>query len=154
VFAPRWTLEFSVAVLHELWRTEILKELFFADVFTVISTALAFGFIVFFSSIVINNKQIEHWGWFVFLMLLLGLAMSIMSGMKDHVGTPEAIFSAGSKVILMSSILGGLAFLVGILSLIIRKQDFWRIAFFAVSGIIIIKILLVETSRIIIHLRA
>lgn len=90
----------------------LMKELYFANVFTVISTVLAFGFIIFFGSILLNSKQIEHWGWLTFLMLLLGLSMSIMSGMKDHVGSPEAIFSAESKVMLVASILGGLAFLI------------------------------------------
>ena len=49
-------------------------------------------------------------------------------------------------------VLGGLAFLSGLLALIIRNQTFWQVSFYLMSTIIILKVLLTEAYRIVHYL--
>ncbi len=44
--------------------------------------------------------------------------------------------------------LGGLCFLSGLLALIIRNQAYWRLSFYLLSSVIILKVLLTEAFRI------
>jgi hypothetical protein len=49
-------------------------------------------------------------------------------------------------------VLGGLAFLSGLLALIIRNQAFWQVSFYLMSSIIIVKVLVTEAFRIVHYL--
>jgi len=53
----------------------------------------------------------------------------------------------------MLFILGGLAIIAAIITLFIRKQDFWQISFYILSGIIIAKIIVTEVFRIVEHFK-
>ncbi len=82
-------------------------------------------------------------------MFFLGLFMSMMRGMKDGMATPASALPTNHWVITTLCALGGLAFLSGLASLIIRKQVFWQISFYLLSAIIILKVLLTEACRIV-----
>ena len=129
-----------------------MLKLYFGNVSTTVSTLLALVFAVFFSLVTKNRANITHWGILTLVMFFLGLAMSMMSGMKDGMGTAAAVFPNKHWVTIVLSILGGLGFLAGLLALIRRNQDFWQTSFYLLSSIIILKVLMTETFRIIQYL--
>jgi isoprenylcysteine carboxyl methyltransferase (ICMT) family protein YpbQ len=124
-------------------------KLYFSKATDVISLILIVGFSVFFGMVNARKSNIEGWGKYVLVVFLVGLLMSMMSGMRDAMGTPIAIFPNNNWACILLSVLGGLAFVIGIISIFIRKQNFWQISFYMLSIIIIAKTALVEVYRII-----
>jgi hypothetical protein len=51
------------------------------------------------------------------------------------------------------SILGVLAFIVGIAAIIIRKQSVWQVEFYVLSAIILVKTVVVEVYRVIAYIK-
>lgn len=125
-----------------------MLKLYFGSTNSIISTLLIVVFGIFFGIVLAKRNSITHWGLLVLILFFLGLFMSIMSGMKDGMGTPASLIPNNHWMMAALCILGGLVFLIGIITLFIRKQDFWQVSFFMISGIIIIKILLTEGFRI------
>lgn len=130
-----------------------MLKLYFSDVSTIISTVLIIGFGVFFGIVTGKRNNISHWGILVLVLFFVGLAMSMMSGMKDNISTPSALIPNKHWAMTLLSILGGLAFVVGIIMLIIRRQNFWQFGFYMLSAIIIAKTVMVEVYRIIMYIR-
>ena len=64
-----------------------MLKLYFGSVFSTISTLLATVFVVFLALVAPRRDSITHWGTLVLVLFFLGLAMSIMSGMRDGIGT-------------------------------------------------------------------
>lgn len=128
-------------------------KLYFGNVTTIISTLTIIGFAIFFGYTIARRESINNWGLLVLVLFFIGLFMSIMSGSKDGMGTSASIFAVGGPIFIMLSILGGLAFLIAIATIFIKKQDFWQVSFYAISTIIIIKTIVVEVSRIILMLK-
>jgi len=129
-----------------------MVKLYFGSVSAAISTLLALAFAVFFALVTARRTGITHWGLLTLAVFILGLAMSMMSGMKDGMGTPEAILPSKHWVTIALSVLGGLCFLMGVLALIVRKQAFWQLSFYLLSSVIILKVVLTEAFRIIDYL--
>lgn len=129
-----------------------MLKLYFGSVFSTISTLLAVTFTVFFVLVTARRASINHWGLLTLAMFLLGLLMSMMSGMKDGMGSPASIIPNKHWVMTALCVLGGLAFLSGLLALIIRNQSFWQVSFYLLSAIIILKVLLTEAYRIVHYL--
>ncbi len=129
-----------------------MLKLYFGSVFSTISTLLAVTFTVFFVLVTARRVCINHWGLLTLAMFLLGLLMSMMSGMKDGMGSPASIIPNKHWVMTALCVLGGLAFLSGLLALIIRNQSFWQVSFYLLSAIIILKVLLTEAYRIVHYL--
>ena len=129
-----------------------MLKLYFGNVSTIISTLLALVFAVFFALATAHRINIAHWGILTLVVFLLGLAMSAVSGMKDGMGAAAAVLPNKHWVTIVLSVLGGLCFLVGLLALIRRNQSFWQTSFYLLSSIIILKVLLTETFRIIQYL--
>jgi hypothetical protein len=125
-----------------------MLKLYFSTVPSIISTALIIVFAVIFSLVSGRRASIAHWGLLSLLLFFIGLAMSIMSGFKDGVGSSAAVIPPSNPVSVILSILGGLAFVAGIAMLIFRRQDFWQFGFYALSAIIIVKTVMVEFVRI------
>lgn len=125
-----------------------MLKLYFGSVFSTISTLLVASFAVFFTLIATRRVSITHWGTFALILFFLGLAMSVMSGMKDGIGTASSLIPTRHWLMTALCALGGLAFLVGVAALIIRNQGFWQAGFYALSGIIILKTILTEAFRI------
>ncbi len=124
-------------------------KLYFGNVSTIISTILILGFVILFSIVFVNRASINHWGFLVLSMFILGLAMSIFSGIKDGVGTPNMLIPAKGWVMTTLTLLGILAFALGVVMLFVRKQSFWQFRFYALSADIIFKTIIVEIFRII-----
>ena len=129
-----------------------MVKLYFGSVSAAISTLLALAFAVFFTLVTTRRSGITHWGLLTLAMFILGLAMSMMSGMKDGMGTPAAILPAKHWVTIALSVLGGIAFLLGLLALILRRQSFRQVSFYLLSSVIILKTLMTEAFRIVHYL--
>lgn len=75
--------------------------------------------------------------------------MSAMSGAKDYSGMEPVIkFEPGNKAFIVLSVLGVIGILFGVWAFITKNQSTHRIIFYAMSIIIIIKIVIVELMRI------
>lgn len=129
-----------------------MLKLYFGSVFSTISTLLAILFTVFFTLVTARRASINHWGLLTLAMFILGLLMSMMSGMKDGMGSPASIIPNKHWVMTALCVLGGLAFLSGLLALVIRNPSFWQVSFYLMSAIIILKVLLTEVYRIVHYL--
>lgn len=130
-----------------------MLKLYFGNIQTTLSTLLAVAFAVFFALVSARRGTISHWGILTLVVFFLGLAMSIMSGMKDGMGTAASVIPVKHWVMTVLSVLGGLCFLAGILSLIFRNQAFWQTSFYLLSSFIILKVILTESFRIIQYLK-
>lgn len=128
-------------------------KLYYSTLPSIISTVLIIGFGAFFCIVNARRGNISHWGTIVLCMFLLGLLMSIMSGMKDYINTASAVIPTNSWMMKVLSILGALAFAVGIAAIILRKQTIWQVEFYVLSAIILVKTVIVEVSRILAYIR-
>ena len=129
-----------------------MLKLYFGSVFSTISTLLAVAFAVFFALVTARRASISHWGLLTLAMFILGLLMSMMSGMKDGMGSAASVIPNKHWMMTILCILGGLAFVSGLLALIVRNQVFWQVSFYLMSAIIILKVLLTEAYRIVHYL--
>lgn len=120
--------------------------LYFSSPFTVISTVLIILFAAMFSIVTVKRTRIHHWGSLVAVLFFVGLSMSVLSGFRDKMGSASALFSSGAILALLC-ILGGAAMLTGILMIFLRKKNVWMIGFYILSSIIIVKVILTETVR-------
>jgi hypothetical protein len=126
-----------------------MLKLYFGSTFSILSTALLAVFVAFFWVTINRQGTISNWGVQVLLMMILGVTMSFSSGMRDGMGSPASVIPTNHWAMTVLCVLGGLAFLIGIVTLFVRKQDFWQIGFFLISFIIIAKVLLTEGFRLI-----
>ncbi len=125
-----------------------MLKLYFGSINSSISTLLIVAFGILFWQVLQRRENIQKWGVLVLVLFFMGLFMSMMSGMKDGMGTPASLIPDKSVVMLVLCILGGLAMLVGIITLFIRRQAFWQISFYILSFIIIAKTVVTEGYRI------
>jgi len=130
-----------------------MLKLYFGSVFSAISTLLATVFVVLLALVAARRDSITHWGILVLVLFFLGLAMSIMSGMKDGIGTAAPLIPSKYWLMTVLCLLGGLAFLIGGAALFVRNQVFWKVSFYVLSGIITLKTILVEVFRITQYMR-
>lgn len=128
-------------------------KLYFSSVSSIISMVLIIGFAIFFGLVNMRRGSINHWGVLVICIFFLGLSMSFLSGMKDNINTASAVIPANNWAMIILSILGGLAFMVGIATIFVRRQNFWQISFYTLSAVIMIKIAITEGYRIFTYIR-
>lgn len=128
--------------------SKLMLKMYFGSVSSIVSTILIIGFGILIWQVMERRATISKWGLLVLILFFMGLFMSMMSGMKDGMGTVTSIIPMKHWVMALLCILGGLAFLIGITAIIIRKQTFWQFNFYLLSAIIIVKILVTEGYRI------
>lgn len=126
-------------------------KLFFSSGFSIVSTILTVVFIVIFSIVMSQRTNITHWGLLVFVIFVLGLSMSLISGFRDDMGSKTPVISS-SPVMLILCLLGASAMITGIVMLIRRNTKACEIGFYLLSSIIIVKLVLTEGFRIIKYL--
>ena len=123
-------------------------KLYFGSNLRRISTLLILVFFASFTYFSQTQTDTTRWGFPVFLMFALGLSMSIVSGFRDGMGKPASLIPVKHKVMTLLCLLGGVAFLVGIIALFYHRQDFLKLCFYTLSGIILVKVLITESFRI------
>lgn len=125
--------------------------LYFSSLTHIISTALIVGVICFGFYILKNHKGHKHWERTFFILFVTGLLMSIASGTRDAIGIPGGFPTNGTLFIVLCA-LGVLGFIVGLIALL-SKLGKTNIVFhygsYILIAIIIIKTILVESTRII-----
>lgn len=130
-----------------------MLKLYFSNISSIISSVLIVVFAVLLGMATARRNSVDNWGALVLCLFFMGLMMSIVSGTKDKVGTLTALFPINNWAFIVLSILGALAFIVEIIMIFIRKQDFWQFGFYMLSVIILIKIIIVEGIRIITYIK-
>ncbi len=130
-----------------------MLRLYFGSLYATVSTLLAAVFAAFFTIVVTRRGDITRWGLLTLFMFILGLAMAMMSGMKDGMSSPASVIPMKHWVAIALSVLGGVGMLLGVLALIIRSQGFWRAGFYALSAVVIVKLIMTEIFRIVRYLR-
>jgi hypothetical protein len=120
----------------------------------------SYGMIVIMSLLVYasikKRKSVQHWGVRLLSLWGIGLVLCIVVAMRDNYHLSVAAlsdssiqpgrFSADSIQSTMCMLLGGLNFLILFSSLLIRKQNFFKISYFVLTIVIVMKVLIIELS--------
>lgn len=125
----------------------------------VIITGIAVAALIFYVAVMWSRREkVEKWGRYVALLWGFGLFICCLAATRDNYylsvqnmidsSTQVGLFTVSSIQSNICCILGGLNFLIGLLTLIIRKQNWRKVFFFILSADVIIKIFIIELSRI------
>ena len=83
------------------------------------------------------------------ITVLMGTAMSALSGIKDSLSATMAVsFEEMNLPLAILCALGGIALLMGVVAVICKKDKINKGIFYALSMIIIVKTIIVEVLRI------
>ena len=124
-------------------------KLYFGSVPSILSTILLLVFVVFFIITVEKPNSARKWKKAAIITVLMGTAMSALSGIKDTFGDVMAVsFEQMNPPLAVLCALGGMAVLMGIIAAFCRKEKINKWIFYALSIIIIVKTIVVEVLRI------
>jgi len=128
-----------------------MLNLYFSSVPSIISTVLILGAACFIIYVLKNHMDHRYWGRIFIVLFVMGLLMSIMSGTRDAIGTPNGFPTQGILFITLCvlGILGFIVLIIGLLSKLGKSNVVFHYGSYILIAIIIIKTLLVEGKRII-----
>ncbi|MHC1696281.1 MAG: hypothetical protein AB9835_13645 [Eubacteriales bacterium] len=126
-----------------------MLKLFFCDLFSVLTTVFILGMVVFIALASMQRNKIKKWGRLILIFIHVGTAISGLSAMRDAYMTEDALFSVNSMQSTVCSIIGGLIFLTGFLSIFIRNQKYKKAGFHLVSILFIIQVITIEATRVV-----
>ena len=130
----------------------IMFNLYFGNVPSILSTILFLAFVVFFIKTVKKADGGRKWKKAAIITVLMGTAMSALSGLKDSSADPMAIsFEQMNLPLAILCALGGMALLMGVVAVFCKKEKFNRGLFYALSFIILAKTIVVEALRIAVY---
>ena len=130
----------------------IMFNLYFGNVPSILSTILFPAFVVFFIKTVKKADGGRKWKKAAIITVLMGTAMSALSGLKDSSADPMAIsFEQMNLPLAILCALGGMALLMGVVAVFCKKEKFNRGLFYALSFIILAKTIVVEALRIAVY---
>ena len=128
-------------------------KLYFGNVPNILSTILFLIFVVFFIRTMKKMDGEKKWKKAAIITVVMGTAMSALSGIKDSCADTMAVsFEQMNLPLAILCVLGGMALLMGIVAIICKKEKINKGIFFALSLIIIAKTIVVEVLRIIDYL--
>jgi hypothetical protein len=132
-------------------------ELYFGSTLSAVNTLLIAGVSFFIAFQYNRRKSTSGWGESLLVLVSAGLLICILAAIRDNYalsvtaaasGGETGLFSIQSIQSILASVAGaGIAIVAGS-TIFIRNDKFRRIAFFIVSGLFVIKLLLIEASRI------
>ena len=126
-----------------------MLKLYFGSVPSILSTILFVVFVVFFIKTVKKPESEKKWKKAAIITVLMGTAMSAMSGIKDSFSDKMAVsFEQMNPPLAILCALGGMAVLLGVVAAFCRKEKINKGLFFALSFIIFAKTIIVEVLRI------
>ena len=126
-----------------------MLNLYFGNVPSILSTILFLVFTVFFIKTVKKPDGGKKWKKAAIITVVMGTAMSALSGIKDSCADTMAVsFEKMNLSLAILCALGGMALLMGVVSIICKKEKFNKGLFYALSFIIIAKTITVEALRI------
>ena len=114
--------------------------LYFGNVPSILSTILFLVFVVFFIKVLKKTDGDRKWKKAAIITVLMGTAMSALSGLKDSAADTMTIsFEQMNLPLAILCALGGMALLMGVMAVICKKEKFNKGLFYALSFIIIAK---------------
>ena len=126
-----------------------MLKLFFGSVPSILSTILFLVFVVFFIITMKKPEDGKKWKKAAIITVLMGTAMSALSGIKDTFSDSMAVsFEQMNPPLAILCALGGMAILSGIWAVFCKNEKINRVIFFILSLIIISKTIIVEVLRI------
>lgn len=127
-----------------------MLKLYFGNVANFISTCLLLTFFVIFIKVIKTNPADVDWKKMSVFMFAFGILLSATGGIKDTVSSNPAItFGTLNTPFILLCILGGLATILGIIALVIRRESaLQRNLFYLLSFIIVVKTVILEGQRI------
>ena len=124
-------------------------KLFFGNVPSFLSTILFLVFVVFFIKTMKKTDGEKKWKKAAIITVLMGTAMSALSGIKDSVADTMAVsFEQMNPPLAILCALGGIALLIGVVAAFCKKEKINKGLFYSISFIIIAKTIIVEALRI------
>ena len=125
-----------------------MLNLYFGNLFSIITTTLVVGMILFIGVSILNHQKILYWGRRILIFIIVGTGISGVSAIRDAYMTEKALFSPEGLQSTICSLAGSLIFLIGIVSIFVRNQKFRKIAYFVIAALFFIQIITIELSRI------
>ncbi len=125
-----------------------MLKLYFGDLFSVLTFIFVVFMLVFIVLTIKNRDSYQKWGRLMILFIVVGIAISGLSAMRDGYATANALFSMTSTQSNICSIAGGAIVLSGFVSIFLRNQKFRRGCFHIISALFVIQVLVIEASRI------
>lgn len=124
-------------------------KLFFGNVPSFLSTIMFLVFVVFFIKTMKKTDGEKKWKKAAIITVLMGTAMSALSGIKDSVADTMAVsFEQMNPPLAILCALGGIALLIGVVAAFCKKEKINKGLFYTLSFIIIAKTIIVEALRI------
>lgn len=125
------------------------------------ATLLVAGLITYIVYMVLHRHEIVHWGRHVAILAFFGLYVCVVAATRDnyHLSVQNAIdgsvasglFTTKSIQSIICCVCGGVIALGSISAIFIRHQGYFRGVFMVVACAILIKILVIELSRVLIR---
>ncbi len=122
--------------------------LFLGDTYSILNTIAVIGLLSFAAAKITGKFPNLSWGRAILLFIVVGLAVSFLSAMRDGYAGESALFSMTSMQSNVCSIAGGLVILIGLVSLFIRKSAFRRASFISITALFVLQVLVIEISRV------
>ena len=124
-----------------------MYELYFKDVFSVLTLGLVLGMVVIIILTILNRKKIEKWGGLTALFIIVGIAVSAVSAIRDQFAAPQAVFAMTSIQAAVCSVAGGLIILIGLASIFFKNQNIKKGMLLFLFALFLIQVFTVEISR-------
>lgn len=131
--------------------------LFFGNVTSTATTILLICAVLYITYTAVNHKHIKQWGRNVAALFIWGLLICCLAAMRDsyHLSVQASfdstiragIFTIDSIQSSLCCIGGAVIAFSGISSIFIKNQKYRKIMFFLMSLSIILKMLIIECSR-------
>ena len=130
----------------------MMINLYFGNVPSILSTIMFLVFVVFFIRTMKKTDGDRKWKKAAIITVLMGTAMSALSGIKDSVADTMAVsFEQMNTPLAMLCALGGMALIMGVVAAFCKKEKINKGLFYTLSFIIIAKTAVVEVLRIAAH---
>ena len=130
----------------------MMFNLYFGNMPSILSTILFLVFVVFFIKTLKKPDGDRKWKKAAIITVLMGTAMSALSGLKDSSADPMAIsFEQMNLPLAILCAMGGVALLMGIVAVFCKKENVNKGLFYALSFIILAKTIVVEALRIAVY---
>lgn len=124
-------------------------KLYFGNVPSFLSTIMFLVFVVFFIKTMKKTDGEKKWKKAAIITVLMGTAMSALSGIKDSVADMMTVsFEQMNPPLAILCALGGIALLIGVVAAFCKKEKINKGLFYTLSFIIIAKTIIVEALRI------
>lgn len=125
-------------------------KLYFGSVANFISTCFLTIFFAIFIKTINSNPIDVNWGRMSTIMFILGIVLSATGGIKDSTAIKPAVeFGTMNIPFILLCSLGGVATILGVVSLILKRSSVLQQSlFYLLSFIILIKIIVLEGLRV------